>query len=96
MDILEITDSLDGHKGQFTAWFLGREAGLMTFSMAGDDKFIIDHTEVNEAFNGKGFGRKLVAHAVEYARGNNLKIIPLCPYAKGVFQRTPEYADVLA
>ncbi len=67
----------------------------MTFVFAGNDKIIIDHTEVNEGNNGKGFGKKMVAKAVEYAREKNIKIIPLCPFAKKVFDKTPEIRDVL-
>lgn len=67
----------------------------MTFSKAGADTIIIDHTEVSDALRGTGAGKKLVTEAVEYARKNNLKIIPLCPFAKTVFERTPEFKDVL-
>ena len=67
----------------------------MTYTWAGDSKFIIDHTEVSPDFNGKGVGKKLVIAAVEYARANNLKIIPLCPFAKSVFDKVEEIRDVL-
>ncbi len=67
----------------------------MTFVFAGPDKLIIDHTEVNEGNNGKGYGKKMVAKAVEFAREKNIKIIPLCPFAKKVFDKTPEFKDVL-
>ena len=67
----------------------------MTFVFAGNDKIIIDHTEVNEGNNGKGYGKKMVSKAVEYAREKNIKIIPLCPFAKKVFDKTPEFRDVL-
>ncbi|WP_156130463.1 GNAT family N-acetyltransferase [Paenibacillus durus] len=32
---------------------------------------------------------------VVYARENGIKIIPLCPFAKGRFERYPKYGDVL-
>ena len=67
----------------------------MTYTWAGDSKFIIDHTEVSEEFNGKGVGKKLLMATVDYARNNNLKIIPLCPFAKSVFDKTEEIRDVL-
>ena len=82
-------------KGYFEAVEDGKEAGKMTYTWAGDSKFIIDHTEVNEEFNGKGVGKKLVMTAVDYARNNNLKIIPLCPFAKSVFDKTEDIRDVL-
>ena len=67
----------------------------MTFVFAGEDKIIIDHTEVNEGNNGKGYGKMMVAKAVEFARRKNIKIIPLCPFAKSVIDKTPEFQDVL-
>ena len=92
---MEINQINDIRKGYFEAIEDGKEAGKMTYTWAGDSKFIIDHTEVNEGFNGKGVGKKLLMKAVEYARNNNLKIIPLCPFAKSVFDKTEEIRDVL-
>ncbi|MEZ0181362.1 GNAT family N-acetyltransferase [Flavobacterium oncorhynchi] len=92
---MEIQQINDTRRGYFEAVEDGKEAGKMTYTWAGDTKFIIDHTEVNPDFNGKGVGKKLVMAAVEYARTNNLKIIPLCPFAKSVFDKVEEIRDVL-
>ena len=92
---MEIQQINDIRKGYFEAIEDGKEAGKMTYTWAGDSKFIIDHTEVSPDFNGKGVGKKLVMNAVEYARANNLKIIPLCPFAKSVFDKVEEIRDVL-
>lgn len=67
----------------------------MTFIFAGTDKIIINHTEVNPGNNGKGYGKMMVEKAVEFAREKNIKIIPLCPFAKSVFDKTPTFKDVL-
>ena len=92
---MEIQQTNDTRRGYFEAIEDGKEAGKMTYTWAGDSKFIIDHTEVSPDFNGKGVGKKLVMAAVEYARNSNLKIIPLCPFAKSVFDKTEEIRDVL-
>lgn len=92
---MEIKQINDTRRGYFEAIEEGNEAGKMTYTWAGDSKFIIDHTEVSADFNGKGVGKKLVMAAVEYARTNNLKIIPLCPFAKSVFDKVEEINDVL-
>ncbi|MBE99405.1 GNAT family N-acetyltransferase [Flavobacterium coralii] len=84
----------DGKKGHFKATEGDTEAGLMTYTWAGDDKFIIDHTEGNPEF--KGVGMKLLDKAVAFAREKNVKIIPLCPFAKKMFERKEEIRDVLA
>ncbi|CAM3515446.1 GNAT family N-acetyltransferase [Flavobacterium chungbukense] len=92
---MEIQQINDTKKGYFEAVEDGKEAGKMTYTWTGDSKFIIDHTEVSPDFNGKGVGKKLVLAAVEYARANNVKIIPLCPFAKSVFDKVEEIRDVL-
>jgi predicted GNAT family acetyltransferase len=92
---MEIQQTNDTRRGYFEAIEDGKEAGKMTYTWAGDSKFIIDHTEVSPDFNGKGVGKKLVMAAVDYARANNVKIIPLCPFAKSVFDKVEEIRDVL-
>ena len=91
---MEIERFDDGKKGHFKAVENGAEAGLMTYVWAGEGKIIIDHTEGNPEF--KGVGIKMLNKAVEYARENDVKIIPLCPFAKKMFDRTENIRDVLA
>lgn len=71
------------------------EAGEMTWSNAGADIMIIDHTFVDPAYRGQGLAEKLVAAGVEKARKEGKKIIPLCPFAKKEFEEKAEYGDVL-
>lgn len=82
-------------KGSFYFEKQGERLAEMTFSKAGPDKIIIDHTEVSDTLRGTGMGAKLVAYAVEYARKNKVKIIPLCPFAKAMLKRHEEWSDVL-
>lgn len=92
---MEIQHIISQTKGHFKALDGNTEAGRMTYSRAGADKLIIDHTEVNPAFKGQRVGNQLVMAAVNFARENGIKIIPLCPFAKSVFEKTPEIRDVL-
>ncbi|MBA0882921.1 GNAT family N-acetyltransferase [Flavobacterium undicola] len=82
-------------KGSFSITVDGKTEAKMTFVFAGNDKLIIDHTEVNPGNNGKGYEKKMVERAVAFALERNMKIIPLCPYAKSVFDRNPELRSVL-
>ena len=54
------------------------EAGEMTWSNAGPEIMIIDHTFVDPTYRGQGLAEKLVAAGVEKARKEGKKIIPLC------------------
>jgi len=56
----------------------------------------IDSTFVNDDYRGQGIAAQLVDRVVEMARAENKKIIPICPYAKGMFERNSSlYADVI-
>jgi len=92
----EVQLRINDNKGAFYIDVNGKQEAMMTFVFAGEDKIIIDHTEVNPGNEGKGFGKKMVTKAVEYAREKNIKIIPLCPFAKSVFNKTLEFSDVLS
>ncbi|WP_347051936.1 GNAT family N-acetyltransferase [Flavobacterium olei] len=93
---MEIKQTDDKRKGSFEAIQDGKQAGEMTYTWAGDSKFIIDHTEVSEDFAGQGVGKKLLMATVEFARENNVQIIPLCPFAKSVFDKVEDIRDVLS
>ncbi len=82
-------------KGRFFYSENGKELAEMTFVRSGPDRIIIDHTEVDPSLKGKGVGKELVAAAVEKARNEKFKIMPLCTFAKSVFDKTEEYKDVL-
>jgi len=92
---MEIKNTNDGKRGVFYMEDNGAEIALMHYTFAGPGKMIIDHTEVNDAYEGKGLGKQLVKAGVEYARENHLKILPLCPFAKKIFELTPAFGDVL-
>ncbi len=85
----------DGKNGRFYYVENGEELAEMTYVYAGDDKIIIDHTEVHESLKGKGVGKELVKSGVEFARAKGLKVIPLCPFAKKMIELTKEWQDVL-
>ncbi|WP_286756909.1 GNAT family N-acetyltransferase [Roseivirga sp. UBA838] len=93
---LKIKQNDEETKGSFFIEEDGKRLAEMTYSKAGADKIIIDHTEVNDVLRGKGVGVRLVEAAVDYARGAGIKIRPLCPFARATFKRKNEWRDVLS
>ncbi|MBW3523105.1 GNAT family N-acetyltransferase [Chryseobacterium sp. NKUCC03_KSP] len=93
--MIDVKQNNDEKHGSFEALIDGRRAGSMTYTWAGENRFIIDHTEVEEAYNGKGVGKEMLIKAVEFAREKGKKIIPLCPFAKATFQKNEDLRDVL-
>lgn len=67
--------------------------GESTYSKS-DKLWIIDYTFVEKNYGGQGIATKLVAELVNEARKNNVKIIPLCPFAKKEFESKKEYENV--
>ncbi|MDP4097685.1 N-acetyltransferase [Paenibacillus sp. P96] len=67
----------------------------MTYVVSSASLYIIDHTFVDAAYRGQGLGDLLLEEMVKYARENEIKILPLCPFAKGRFQERAELRDVL-
>ena len=73
----------------------GKQLAEMVYVMAGQ-QMIIDHTDVDPSLKGQGIGKQLQAALVEYVRKHQIKVIPLCPFAKATFDRMVEWQDVLA
>ena len=93
---MEITIKEIENKGFAMAREDNKRAGIMTYSIPPSaDYIIIDHTEIEHAFNGKGIGKQLLFKIVEMAREKNIKILPLCPFANAMFKKLTEIQDVL-
>ncbi len=74
----------------------GQVVGEITYSDTKGGKWIIDHTYVDPNHRNQQIGEQLVNAIVEWAREENVKLLPLCPFAKREFEQTPDYADVSA
>lgn len=84
----------EGH-GKFFIEQDGTVIAKMTYSVPQAGQMVIRHTEVKEELRGQDLGHALVVEAVAYARQHNIKIVPVCRFAKAVFEREPDYSDVL-
>ena len=93
--MIEIKQIKDNNESYFAAFDGDKVAGRIFYTSAGEKKMILDHTEVDINYRGQGIGNKILARIVEYVRENDIKIIPLCPFAKSVFEKTESIRDVL-
>lgn len=55
-----------------------------------------DSTEVKPELRGQEIAKKLVIALIDYAKEENLKIIPVCSYVQLFFKRNKEFQSVLA
>ena len=70
--------------------FLEDKEAVIEYSRAGD-RIVFLHTEVPDAYAGKGIAATLTREALEYARASKLKVISLCSYISRYISRHPEY-----
>jgi hypothetical protein len=92
---MKIEHNKEGMNGVFYIEDNGERLAEMTYYLKGENKMIIDHTEVDEKLRGKNIGLQLVETAVEFARSEQLKVVPACVFAKSVFEKNEELRDVL-
>jgi predicted GNAT family acetyltransferase len=69
---------------------------VLAYAPAGSGLVEFYSTFVPPADRGRGLAARLVQAAVEYARAEDLRIIPSCWYVAQWMRAHPEHADLLA
>ncbi|QNL49910.1 N-acetyltransferase [Olivibacter sp. SDN3] len=92
---MNIQHQQDSKSGSFYYENDGVKLALMAYVWAGDDKIIVDHTEVDDSLKGQGVGKKLLEALVHFVRERHVKVIPLCPFANNALKKEKEWHDVL-
>ena len=60
-----------------------------------DGKRTFPHTEVDDAFQGRGLATILIGEALEQTRDAGLRIVPVCPMVAAYVKKHPEFDDVV-
>jgi|SRR5271170_6370875 len=56
----------------------------------------LDHTEVPPPIEGQGVAAKLTQAALEFARAQQLRVVPACSYVAAFIAEHAEYQDLVA
>jgi predicted GNAT family acetyltransferase len=91
-DGVEVVDDPGGRR-----WVVqvdGQDAGFVTYRVSGGRMTLL-HTEIDDAFEGRGLGGQLARGVLEGARERQLKVVPRCPFIAGWIRRHPEWMDVV-
>ena len=67
----------------------GERQGFLEFTRPDTSVMRIEYVEVDPELRGSGLGRQLVEKAVAFAKEANLKVVPICSYARAVIERNP-------
>ncbi|MEU1485774.1 GNAT family N-acetyltransferase [Streptomyces sp. NPDC005752] len=59
-----------------------------------DGQRVFFHTEIDDAFAGRGLASVLVQEALSHVRGEGKRIVPVCPYVAKFLERHDEFADI--
>ncbi|MFI1992171.1 NAD(+)/NADH kinase [Actinoplanes sp. NPDC020271] len=71
----------------------GEVAGVLHYRR-GPDQVELLHTEVDQAFSGRGLAGRLAAAALADARSRAAHVVATCPFVAGYLERHPELNDV--
>lgn len=58
-------------------------------------RLVITHVEAPANLRGAGHAGRLMLGVAEEARAEQVKVLPLCSYARAWMQRHPEYRDLV-
>ena len=90
---MEVEIKLDEARKVFAATINGNEAYL-EYAMR-ENKINFLHTYTPPQLRGKGLAGKIVKFAFEYAKENNLRVIPTCPYIGTFLERHEQYKELV-
>jgi uncharacterized protein len=72
---------------------LGKNKAVLIY-MIKAGLFVLLHTEVPPAFEGRGIAGKMAQAALEYAKNEGLKVRSYCSYTTRYIERHPEYQEL--
>ena len=72
----------------------GAPAGFAEYEREGGDYALV-HTEIDDAFSGRGLGSALVAATLSDLRTRGIGVLPYCPFVRRYLDRHPEFVDAV-
>lgn len=85
----------DAVRSRYELLLDGAVVGVADYRDRGD-ALVFDHTEIDPARRGHGFGARLVQAALDDVRANGRTIVPTCWFVAEFVDHHPDYADLVA
>ena len=89
---IEIVHETSAHR--FVAVVEGQEC-VIDYRLAGDT-MTITHTGVPASLGGRGIASQLTRFALDEAKTQGWKVVPVCSYVSAWIEKHPEYQGLLA
>lgn len=90
--VISVRDDLE--EGAFVIEVDGIRAGKADYRIS-DGRVIFTHTEISDAFSGRGLGSRLARYALDDVVRRELLIVPRCPFIAAYIRRHPEYQEMV-
>jgi predicted GNAT family acetyltransferase len=90
----QITVSNNPDKSRYEAFVDGELAGFAAYKL-NPGRVVFTHTEIDDAFGGKGVGSVLAKAALDDVRSQEKWVTPLCRFIAGYIGKHPEYVDLV-
>ncbi|MFF4597373.1 GNAT family N-acetyltransferase [Amycolatopsis sp. NPDC001319] len=82
--------------GSYEAVVDGRVVGMIVYHTPhGNQRVTLSHTIVEPEYRGQGIATRLVKHALDDLRANDLKLTNYCPFVADYIADHPEYTDLV-
>jgi predicted GNAT family acetyltransferase len=79
-------------ESRFETWIEGQLSKLDY--ILDDDTIVMTHVGVYPEYRGQGVAGKLTQVALEYAKENSLRVIPMCPFIATYIHRNRQYLEL--
>jgi Predicted acetyltransferase len=86
-----LEDNVDAKQFQFVL-----EKGIAKIEyIKAKEKIYLTHTEVPQAYEGKGIGSELIRQTLEHIKEQGWTLVPLCPFVAMYLKRHPEWKTLV-
>ena len=92
IDVEKLVVTHNTAEDRFETWIDGQLSKLDY--MLDGETIVMTHVGVYPEQRGQGVAGKLTRVALEYAKENSLRVIPMCPYIATYIHRNPQYIEL--
>lgn len=90
--MIAVTDNAGGERYEIRVD--GEQAGFLQYRLRSGLIELV-HTEIDEEFEGRGLGSRLISFALDDARDRQLAVLPFCPFVNDYIRRHRQYVDLV-